>query len=134
MRSIQTTVLLTNGSSGPDPFSHRSVSHAFDNRLTQLINFLRVARRKGSSNRRSVVHPAFQLELSQNLVAVLLAASLRDLVPPHIRLVQIVNEIDGELDEEVALLLGVVRVVEPVVKVSVGSEPEHRVRAVLDPV
>lgn len=127
-------VVFLDSSGGTNAIVERCVLHAFHNRLATRIDFFRIIASKGSRNGRSVVHPAFQFELSNDLVfAVGFRPALGDLVSPHVWFVEIVDEVYGKLDQEAALQLGVVGVVEPIVKVSLGPKPQHGVSAVLDP-
>lgn len=127
-------VVFLDGTRGPDAIVQRRVLHALDNGLPAGIDLLGVVGSKGRRNCRSVVHPAFELELSDNLVvSVGFCSALGDLISPDVGLVEIVDKVDGQLDQKVALHLGVVGVVEPVVKVGLGTEPEHGVSTVLDP-
>lgn len=96
----------------------RGVLHAFNYGLAACIDFFWVEATKSSRNRRSIVHPAFQLELSHNLsFSVGFCSALSDLVSSHVRFVEIVDEIDSKLDQEVALHLRMVGIVEPIVKI-----------------
>lgn len=127
-------MVFLDGSRRANAIVEGRVFHALDNGLAAGIDLLGIVAPKGGRNGRSVVHPALQLELADGLVvSVGLGSALCDLVAPHVGFVEIMNKVDGELDQKVALALGVVGVVEPVVKVSLGSEPEHCVPAVLDP-
>mmetsp|Transcript_15090 Transcript_15090/g.31230 ORF Transcript_15090/g.31230 Transcript_15090/m.31230 type:complete len:405 (+) Transcript_15090:1066-2280(+) len=128
-------VVFLYGPRGTNAVVEGRVLHALDNGLAAGIDFLGVVASKGGGNGRSVIHPALQLELAHDLVfAVGFRPALCDLVAPHVRFVQIVDKVDGQLDQEIALHLGVVGIVQPVVKVSLRSEPQHGVPAVLDPV
>jgi len=96
----------------------RRVFHAFNYGLSTRIDFFWVEATKSSRNRRPIVHPAFQFELPHNLsFSVGFRPALGDLVSSHVRFVEIVDEIDGKLDQEVALHLCVVGIVEPIVKI-----------------
>jgi len=113
----------------------RCVLHTFHNGFAASVDFFWIIASKCSRNCRTVIHPAFQLKLSHYLAPFTIGfrPALGDLVTPHIWLVKIMNKIDGKLDQEIALQLGVVRVVEPIVKISLISKPKHGVPAVLDP-
>lgn len=127
-------MVFLDGSGGANAVVERCVLHAFHNGLATRIDFFRIEASEGSCNGWSVVHPAFQFELSHDLVfAVGFRPTLGDLVSSHVGFVEIVDEIDGELDQKIALKLGVVGVVEPIVEVSLRSKPQHGVSAVLDP-
>jgi len=126
--------MFLDGSRCTDAVVERCVLHAFHNSRATRINFSRIAASEGSRNGRSVVHPAFQFELSNDLVfAVWFRPALGDLVSSHVGFVEIVDKIDGKLDQEVALHLGVVGIVNPIVKVRLRSKPQHGVSTVLDP-
>ena len=43
------------------------------------------------------------------------------------------DKIDRQLDQKVSLCLIVIRIVQPIVKIRLVSEPEHCMRAILDP-
>jgi len=131
---LLSVVVFLDGSRRPDAIVEWRVLHALDNGLAAGVDLLGVVAPKGGRNGRPVVHPALQLELPHGLVVpVGLGSALGDLVAPHVGLVEVVDKVDGELDQKVSLALGVVGVVEPVVKVSLGPEPQHGVSAVLDP-
>ena len=127
-------VVFLDGSRRTDSVVEGRVFHAFDNGLPARIDFLRIVAPKGGRNGRPVVHPAFQFKLANDLVfPVGFGPALCDLVAPNVGFVEIVDKVDGELDQEVALGLGVIGVVEPIVKISLGSKPQHGVPTVLDP-
>ncbi len=128
-------MVFLNGSSGTNTIVEWRILHAFHNSLATGIDFLGVVAAKGGRNGGSVVHPAFQFELSHNLVvSVRFCSALCDLVTPYIWFVEIVHKVDGELDQEIPLRLGVVRIVEPIAKVCLVSKPQHGVSTVLDPI
>jgi hypothetical protein len=110
-------VMFLHGTCRPDTIVEGCVLHAFNDRLTARVDFSGVVRTERGSDRRSVVHPPFQLELSDALVTVPLGPALGDLVPPDVRFVQVMDEVYREFDQEVPLSLVVVRVVQPIVEV-----------------
>ena len=95
-------VVFLDCSSGTNSIVEWSILHAFDNSLATSINFLGIVTAKGGRNGGSVVHPALQFELSDNLVvSVRFCSALCNLVTPYIRFVEIVHKVDGELDQEI---------------------------------
>lgn len=127
-------VVLLDGPGSTNSIVERRVLHAFHNGLTTRVDFFWIITPKGGRNGWSVIHPAFQFELSDDLVVpVGFRPTLGDLVSPHVGFVEIVDKVDGKLDQEVALHLGVVGIVEPIVKVLLRSKPQHGVPTVLDP-
>jgi len=127
-------VVFLDGSRSTNAIVEGRVLHAFHNGLATRIDFLRIVTSKGGRNGGPIVHPAFQFELPDNLVIpVGFGPALGDLVSPHVRFVEIVDKVDGKLDQEIALHLGVVGVIEPVIKVLLISKPQHGVPTVLDP-
>jgi len=127
-------VVFLDGSSCTNAVVERCVLHAFHNSFATRIDFFWIIASEGSRNGRSVVHPAFQFELSHNFVfAVWFRPTLGDLVSSHVGFVEIVDKIDGKFDQEIALHLGVVGIIDPIVEVSLRSKPQHGVSAVLHP-
>lgn len=127
-------VMFFDGSRCTDAIVERRVLHAFHDGLSARIDFFRVIATKGSRNRGSVIHPSFQFELPHNLgFSVGFRPTLGNLVSSHVWFVEIVDEIDGELDQEVALHLCVIRIVEPIVEIRLRSKPQHGVSTVLNP-
>ena len=110
-----------------------SVPHTSDQCFSQVVHLLGIVRTKGCSNGWSVIHPAFQLKLTYQFRSVGFCSTLGDLVSSHIGFVQIMRKIDGQFDEKIALGLGVIRIVEPIIKIRLRSEPEHGMRTILDP-
>ena len=110
--------MFLDGSGCTDAIVKRRVLHAFHDGLAARIDFFWIIAAKGSRDGRSVVHPAFQFELSNNLLfSIGFRPALGNLVSSHVGFVKIVDEVDGELDQEVALHLRVVGVVEPIVEI-----------------
>jgi len=124
---------LPHGPRRSDATIQRRIAHALHNGLAQGVHFGRIVTSKGRCNGGTVVHPPLQFELPYHLVAVALGAALRDLVAADVGLVEIVDEIDGQFDEKIAFRLYEIGIVEPVVKVGLRTEPEHRVGSVLHP-
>jgi len=126
-------MMLFHSSCGANSIIQRSVLHALDNGFTAGIYFFWVVRSKGSRNGRSIIHPTLQFELSYHFVSVGFGTTLRDLVSSHIWFVQIVYKIDSQFDQKIPLGLRMIRIVEPIVKVGLVSEPQHGVTAILNP-
>ena len=124
---------LSHSTRGSNTSIQRSVPHASHQCLAQVVHFLGIVRPKSCGNGRSVVHPAFELELTNQFGPVRLGSALGHLVPSHIWFVQVMRKINGQLNEEVALRLRMVGVVEPIVKIRLRPEPQHGMRTVLDP-
>ena len=122
-----------NRSRGPDSIFQGSVSHTFNNGLAKVFDLLDIVRSKGGGNGRSVVHPPFQFELPDHLIPIRLDSGLSDLIPSDIGLVQIMDKVDGQFDQKVALSLCMVGVIKPVLEIFFGSEPQHGMGPVLDP-
>lgn len=138
LRIIATLMLsvgpcLSHSTRGSNTSIQRSVPHASHQCLAQVVHFLGIVGSKRCGNGRSIIHPAFELELTNQFGPVRLGSALGHLVPSHVGFVQVMCKINGQLNEKIALGLGVVGVVEPIVKIRLRSEPQHGVRTVLDP-
>lgn len=125
--------LLLHSASRPYPVVQWSISHAFHNRLAQLLYLFVIIRAKGSCNGRPVIHPALQLELAHHLCTVGFDTTLCDLITTNIGLVQVVNKVHRQLDQKVALSLGMIGIVQPILKIFLRTEPQHSMRPVLYP-
>jgi len=125
---------LPHCSCSPNSSIQRRVPHAFHDRFAKSIYFLRVVRSKRGGDGRPVIHPAFELELSNHFGAIRLGPALRHLISANVRFVQIMHKVDGELDEKVTLRLVVVWIIQPFVKIMFGPKPKHRVRSILYPI
>jgi len=127
-------MMFLDGSGCTDAIVKRCVLHASHNSLAARIDFFGVVAAEGGCDGRSVVHPAFQFELSNNLFfSVGFRPALGNLVSSDVWFVEIVDEINRELDQEVALHLRVIGIVEPIIKIRLRSKPQHGMSAVLDP-
>jgi hypothetical protein len=126
-------VVFLDGTRGANAIVQRRILHAFHNGLATGIDFFGVVRSKGGRNGRPVIHPPFQFELAHHLGAIRFGPALRHLIAPDVGFVQVVDKVDGQFDQKVALGLGVVRIVQPVVKVGFVAEPQHGVTAILNP-
>jgi len=114
---------LSDGPRRSDSTRKWSVAHTFYQSLAKVIHFLGIVRSKGSRNRWAIVHPTFQLELTNHFVTIGLGATLRNLVSSHGGLVEIVDKINRQLDQEISLRLTMIRIVQPIIKVGLGPEP-----------
>lgn len=127
-------MILTHSTSGPNAILERRVSHAINDCLTQIVHFSLILASKGSSNRRTIVHPSLKLELTNKLSPIRFCVTLRHLVSTNVWLVQVVYKVNGQLDQKVSLSLRQVRVVEPFIEMIFRAEPQHSVTTILDPI
>lgn len=117
-------VVFLDGSRRADSVVKGRVLHTLDDSLPAGIHFLWIVAPKRGRNGWAVIHPALQFELPNDLAfPVGFGPALGDLVAPDVGFIEIMDKVDGELDQEVALGLGVIGVVEPVVEISLGSKP-----------
>jgi hypothetical protein len=126
-------VILSDGTRGSNTATQGCVPHTLHEGFAQSVDFFGIIRTKGCGNSGSVIHPPFQFELAYEFVAVSLGATLCDLVSANVGFVEIVHEINGEFDHEIALLLIVVGIVEPIVEIGLCPEPQHGVGSILYP-
>ena len=126
-------MILTNSSGCTNSVPHRCIPHALHNSLPKLVHFSWITGTKCCRNSRAVIHPSLQFKLTNELLSIGLDASMSHLVSPYVRFVQVMNKMYGQFDQKIPLRLGVVRVVQPIIKIRMGPEPKHRVRAVLTP-
>lgn len=103
---------------GSDPIIKRSIAHAFYNCLPESVDFLWVVGTKRCGDCRTIIHPTFQFELSNHLVAIGFDSALSDLVTSDVWFVQVMYKVDCQLDQKVSLCLRVIWIVEPVIKVT----------------
>ena len=125
--------LLADGTCRSNSVVQRRIAHAFHNSLAQIIDFFGIIRPKCCRNGGSIVHPALQLELANHFAPVRLSATLGDLVSSDAGFIQVMHKIDRQLDQEVALNLIVIRIIQPIIKVRLGTKPKHCMRPILHP-
>lgn len=127
------TMRLSNCTRGPNATRKGRVAHTFYQSLAKIVDFFGVVGTKGSGNGGPIVHPTFQLELTNHFVAIGFGTTLCHLITSDGRLVQIMHKVDCQLDQEVSLRLIVVWVIQPIIKVRLRSEPKHGMRSILHP-
>mmetsp|Transcript_24304 Transcript_24304/g.49824 ORF Transcript_24304/g.49824 Transcript_24304/m.49824 type:complete len:283 (-) Transcript_24304:621-1469(-) len=88
---------------------------------------------EGCGDGGSVVHPAFKFEVQHDILSIRLSPNLRNLIPHHTRLLQIAHEIHPQLDQKLSRLLGMIRIIQPILVIGKGPEKQQLSGTILNP-